>query len=432
MRSEWKARLLGRRARSFARVAAAVACACLFFVLASSAVHVVKPSSGATAATSPTILVIDAPSETAAGSALDVRVAGAISDRTDVSLGVFGAVESTLLQAVATNGVARFTIEDQLLDHAGRVTLVAQVGQTQTRRDLVVRAGPPTEPVVPLVGPRTIIADGEDVTMVVISASDAFGNPLPDGTQADVHAAYSDGSTEALDATFKAGIASSVLRATTRAGRVSITADVKGRSGPANVVDQVAGRPARFEVKTTGASTDVDQFYADGFTPYEISTTELLDPFGNVMPDGLVVTFSATSADGITTASATVQGGYATTTLQSPRTPGDIIIGARTSGQDSLPLTIAFASAVESLAVDVGVALDGSRVVEIGPVIGRRGGYVADATIVTIRSPHDGGTLATGALHRGHVAISLRDPELTTVIVDVLGEQRSVSVARPS
>jgi len=396
------------------------------------AVQTLSPNDEAIAVVSPTSIDITAVAEVTAGESIDVLVEAPVADRTDVSLGVFSALESTHLEAVAANGVARFGLESQLLDHEGRVTLVAQIGATRTVHDLIVRAGPVVDPVVPLVGPRTIVADGQDSTMIVVSPTDGFGNPLPDGTQVTTQIVRADGGIETLTSVVVGGLAASTLTADTTAGRVTITSQVDGRDGPANVVDQVAGRPVVFTVATRGTNDSATQLFADGFTLVEVATSELRDPFGNLLPDGIVTTFRIESPDGVSFAPATVQNGSAATTIESPDRPGAIVVSASTSGTTSTPLTLDFQPAVQSLPVTSRTAVDGTPVVQLGPVITVRGGYPADGTAVTITNTRSGVTV-TDALSRGVASVPLRAAKPGDVVrIEVLGAQTEITLRAQS
>lgn len=407
------------------RLIAAATAAGLLLLVATLAVRVIVPESPAAAIVSPTSLLVDAPSVVAAGESLEIGVRAPVADRTDVALGVFSAVESTLLKATVANGVARFTLQPVLLDHAGRVTLVAQVGATRTTHDIIVTAGPAVEPVVPLVGPRTIVADGQDITMVVVSPGDEFGNPL-DGALVEVQVVRPDGLTERFSPVVEDGIAASILTADTTAGRVSIVASVDGKNGPVNVVDQVAGRPGDFTVTTVANSSA--QLFADGFTLYEVSTSALRDAFGNLLPDGVVTTFEIESPDGLSFAEATVQGGYATADLESPSTPGPVTVRARTSGRTSSPLSLQFMPAVKQLTASISHDARGLAVVEVGPVVTVNGGYPADGTLVELRDATTRDPVASASLYRGAASVTLRDSLVAPIIVEVLGARTELSL----
>lgn len=420
--SSWFSQLAAIR-----RIAIAAIAAVTLLIAGSLLLRVARPDDNAAAIVSPSSMTIDAPTEIVAGDQIEVRVIAPVADRTDVTLGVFGAVETTLLEAVASRGAANFVLESDLLDHAGRLTLVAEVGATRTSHELMIAPGRAVDPVVPLVGPRTIVADGEDLTMIVVSPTDAFGNPLPDGTPLTTQVVRPDGTIETLSPIVERGIAASILTATTQSGRVSITSSVGDQGGPANVVDQVAGLPDNYSLETIGTNDVVDQLFADGFTPFEVSTSQLRDAFGNLMPDGVIVTFSVDSPDGTSFAPATIQGGYATVTLEAPSYPGDVVIRARTSGSESAALALSFAPAVVTLDVASFVAPDGTTGVEIGPVLTVRGGYPADGTLVTVRRTAGGDLLATSSLYQGFATLPLRTTAADTITIEILGAQKTLT-----
>ncbi len=73
-------------------------------------------------------------------------------------------------------------------------------------------------------GPRTIIADGEDQTMVTAIAADAFGNPLPDGEAVVISLVDESGPGRDVTAAVEHGIVARLIASDTSAGSVEVFA----------------------------------------------------------------------------------------------------------------------------------------------------------------------------------------------------------------
>ena len=361
-------------------------------------------------------VTIAGPEQVDAGTDVTVVIAADVADGTPVQLGVFAPLDSAMLTTPIEQGSARFTIEAQTVRHAGLYRLVAQIdsGVSETH-ELRVTALGAVNPVVPFVGPRTIIADGSDITMTVVTPMDQFGNPVADDTAVDIAVGRPGGESSVITQRIDRALAAIIIEATTEAGRVTVSASTGSTDGPSTVVDQVAGSPAPFTV-----TVDTRDTLADGFALHQIQTSELTDRFGNVLPDGVSAVFVIEDDSGTSFLQAVVQGGVARTMLEAPNAPGTTVVLARVSGIESPPVSVDFAPAIASLAASR--STNGGRVVlSVGPVVSERGGYVADGTMVTIVDRTSGEQIAQAALRGGVAEIVVDAVDAESVDVVVLG-----------
>lgn len=352
--------------------------------------------------------------EVAAGDEFDVTVFAEARDGAIAELAIFGTLNSTLLSEPVVDGAAAFTISEVHTRHRGMIAFVATIeGKATDPVNVMVLPQPAVEPVVPLVGPRTIIADGVDITMVAVSPADQFGNAPIDDTEVATTLSRTDGAVEPRTDLVDGGIAAIIVTGTTETGRVTVSSTVGDAGGPGNVFDQVAGAPADFAVEI-----DPRNAVADGFNLRDIMTTVLRDQFDNILPDGIGVVFEITSEDGLTFAHATVQGGVARTRIQAPASAGTISVRALISGAVSETTSLIFDAAVDALPVEVSTG-DEWHTVTVGPVLSQLGGYVPDGTVASIYDD-TGQLLATAEIRGGSVAVLV--PETPGRIeVEVLG-----------
>lgn len=357
-----------------------------------------NPETGIDAATWDGEVTVSVASPVVAGSPLDVHIdAHTAPDGLAVDVALFSAVQTVQYSTQVVDGEATWPIPAEAMTHAGLAELVVRVGATQSSSEIEVLPGDVVAPVVPLVGPRTIVADAQDFSMLVTTPVDRFGNPAPDWTPVSIAVRRPDGSLLPLLVVVDDGIAATLVPADTTAGRLTLSASVGDVDGPPVALDQVAGTPVEIAVELGASGNGASALIADGFTLYPVTTSVLADAFGNVMPDGIEVMFVVEGPDGTDLVETTVQAGRATTRLEAPSAPGDVVVRALVSGQESTPFELAFSTAV----VEASARLRGDgTLVEIGPVLGAAGGFVPDGTPAEVVAP-DGSVVAVGALLDG-------------------------------
>lgn len=393
----------------------------------------------AAASQSPEI-TIEAPAEVDAGTALDVVLRSAEPTGT-IHLVALHATGSYRFEAELKDGTATITISPDRTTHAGAVTWLAHLGASTASAETVISSVGPIDPVVPLVGPRTVIADGADETMVVVLPVDRFGNPLVDGSSVHISAELAGDRPFDGAVAVQAGIAAQRIRSTTDAGTVTVTSRVGDSAGPIGEYEQVPGTPQQFQVRfgLAGPRQSDDESrsrqpklpLADGFSLHPISTTELVDLYNNVLPDGLRVVFvvdEGPAETGRTLIDATVQNGAATAWLRAPETAGVVRVSAEVSGQSSPTLEVGFADAAPQFEA-VAERVDGIIEISIGPVVLATGSYPTDGTIARLRSVDSGDIAATAALLDGTATVSI---PATALPVDVVILGSSTLVRLPS
>jgi hypothetical protein len=368
-----------------------------------------------------------APDEVTAGSTLEVVVEGVGPG--DVELDVVDAFAVTTFAATMRDGRATVTLPPALTSTSGLVTFVGRGIDDGGRADSVVA----TTMIVPAAaaaavdihaGPRTIIADGVDQTMVTAIAADAFGNPLPDGETLVI--SLIEASEPGLDVTAAVdhGIVARLIAADTSAGRVEVfaTAD-NGISSRRVGFEEVPGVASSVEAALTGSPALI----ADGRALVEISTSVITDRFGNPLPDGHLVQLQSDGPNGVGVATATTIDGIARFRLLAPSRPGTVSIAVTVDGITGETTELTFAAAVSSIPVDIVRDDSGGAVVEVGPVLDDLGAVVTDGTPVTaiVRDRIDPIELP---LLDGvaEIDIGMLDPG-TEIDIEVLGVTRTVT-----
>ena len=120
---------------------------------------------------------------------------------------------------------------------AGHLTLL--VGEHQL--DVAVAPGTPDGFTDVLVGPRTIVADGKDLSLAVVTPGDIYGNAMPAGTSVDFQRLDPAKERSSDATTVFRSIASTRLVAGTEAGANSVWVTMGQITGVPAVLNEVPG-----------------------------------------------------------------------------------------------------------------------------------------------------------------------------------------------
>ncbi len=322
-------------------------------------------------------LVIDVPTEVEAGAEFVVSVKEVANERA-ATLFIDASYGPALLESDFVDGSARFVVPG--IDVAGIARLDVSAGSVRQTLTLRVLPGAAADPLAVYVGPRTIVADGEDRSMVVVVPTDRFGNPTVDGTEVDITITRPDDSTDVERHRTDGLLAFSRLFSGTQVGRTYVAVSVGTASGPRRSVIEVAGLAEPFELEFEGPAPR-----ADGATLFEVRTGRLVDVFGNQLPDGVVVTLDLRSPGHPLRRRvwAPIIDGHATFVVETPREPMRLDLVASTGGARSASLRLDVPAALTDVPVRI-ATVDGRWDVVIGRVVGLDGAYVPDGTIAEL------------------------------------------------
>ena len=377
---------------------------------------------------SATVTDVLAPDEVTAGSTIEVVIEG--EGEGDVALDVIDAFAVTTFTAELSDGRATVTLPATLASTSGLVTFVGR-GVQHGSKDGVVTATMIVPDVAATavdisVGPRTVIADGVDQTMVVAIANDAFGNPLLDGEQLVISLVEESGPGAEVTATIDHGLVGKLIEADTLAGGVEVFATATSGASSRRVgFDEVPGAASSVEAVVTGDPTLV----ADGRSLVEISTSVISDRFGNQLSDGHLVQLQSDGPNGVGVATASTIDGIARFRMLAPSRPGIVEIAVAVDGVVGDTSELVFEPAISSIPVELDRNESGRVVVRIGPVLDNLGATVTDGTPVTatIEGSNDSTEVP---LRNGRAEITLDATGTATdidVVVEVLGVETTVT-----
>ena len=342
-------------------------------------------------------LALSVPAEATVGVGQTIRLSGDVPDEAPAQLSLLGSYGIWLYESGFENGEALFDIPADELQQAGFVTAIGQVGESQVTERFELLAGPPVEPLIPLVGPNTITADGKSWSVMSIVPFDQFANPVADGTPVTFRVFHPGNILEEFIRDTDHLMAWSRINSRTIAGKTFISAQIGEAYGKEVSILQTPGWPAPFTL-----TNEPVRVPADGLTLTHVRTSRITDQFGNVIPDGSLVTLVVTDAEGRRRHLPTqTVDGFAEVAIQAPLQPERHEVIGIVFSVESEPLTIEYdpgpAVGVFPIEVELGTGqYAGSYLFRAGPLLGERDQYVPNSTPVTFVLTHQSGLQAEG------------------------------------
>lgn len=359
--------------------------ALLFLLLACTATQSTAP----TVASEPLrALRIEAPALLPAGAPLQVLVHVTPTTATPPILltaqGSFGFLPQ---EQRPVDGVARFAFMLVHTRFAGAVHLRASSEGIAAHSEVVITPGPAVDPILPLVGPRAIVAGGEQWTMVVATPRDALDNPVAEGSHVTVRAQHPVApdaapatGVETMSISTQNLIAWTRIHSRNQAGPLHIAVNSDFGHSPERVIIVTPSLPMPFQLLADKTSAP-----ADGRQLVHISSSQIRDRFGNVLPDGTSTLLLATmTAQDRRTLPAMTIDGRIYTTIQAPSQPGVMQLQGWIAGvaSEPLPLTFGAGPAVQPIGVVTKKIAEGMQVIA-GPLVGDLGQFIPDGADVT-------------------------------------------------
>ncbi len=376
-------------------------------------------------AVAPQLIPIEAPTELLAGTPLTVTLGPvSIPDDTQVTVLMTHSYGVRSYQTQLEGGQAELIIPASDTIRSGFTTLTAISDVHRGKHTLNITADAPVEPIVPLVGSDTIIADANHWSIAAVLAYDQYLNPVNDGTIINMRVRHPDGQLDAFQVPSDNIIAWQRIFSGTVAGKTTITVESQGSFGPEADLLEIAGWPTNFSVSAVPPTLP-----ADGRQLVTLSTSILQDKNGNVAPDGTSVVFTVSeSATGSERRiNAFTVSGVAQAVLQAPSVPQIVSIQATVYHESSTPLNFEFTPQVTSFPTQFELGPSDNLLVEAGPILGELQQFVPNGTLGVLRITRDGQSVFTGEteVDAGYAAFDVRLSKLGfgtfTATVDVGG-----------
>lgn len=354
-------------------------------------------------------LPINVAAEAPVGEPLPVTI-GPVNapDGTPILLTATGTFGTWAFRGLLQGGYLTITLPPEFTRHSGLVSLVATSGHAVGEAETRLLAGEPVEPLVPLVGARSIIADAAHWSMTVTLPQDRFDNPVADGTPVEIRALHPGGRLETRVQPVEHLLAWIRLYSGTKAGETRIAVESGEAVGPEGLLLEIPGWPTPFTLEAEPSTQP-----ADDRSLITVRTSTIRDQFGNVVPDGTIVTFVAETPDGPRFIPSVTVNGVAEAPIQAPDEPAIFQIVGSVYGVRSKPLTVAFTPGPAVNRFTVTPHLDepnGALYLDAGPLLGQLNQYIPDGTPVLYHLTHESGQeeWLSAPAEAGHARAELR------------------------
>lgn len=344
-------------------------------------------------------VTITAPRRVQVGEAVTVTVAvrPPLEGQSAV-LTVQGAYGAWPMTAPLHQGRAQFILPSEQIRIAGEMAIAATVGQATAYHQLSIAPGAPVEPLLTLVGPRSIVADGADWSMLVAIAEDRYGNAVAAGTPMTVRALHPyttqtvNDTLDILQTSTQYLLAWARIYSRTKAGHTIISAITPSSHSQEWMILEVPDEPTQFALHA-----DPDTLVADGRQFLELSTDPIVDKHGNLLLDGTLVTFVVQGDTSIERSLwTTLLEGRAYVALQAPQTPKTVTIQAFILNTVSRPLQITFTPDGAVAPIPLAVFKHADTVeLRAGPMLGAIKQYIPDGTVVSFQIVPPAGSILT-------------------------------------
>lgn len=209
-------------------------------------------------------------------------------------------------------------------------------------------------------GPRSISAGRDDFSMLTISPTDIYDNPLDNGTDVTVKYQFLENISE-LSIKTKDFIAWYNVASTLKSGRILVTSECNGTTSKELATIVYPSNGTNFKISASSAHK-----FADGNQILTLKTDIIKDEFGNQVTNGTLVTFIIKNENNsyLYTIGTTLNGIAEAKTLHPDKAANWEIKAYITGAAESNTITFNFKSAIKDFPVHFS---KGNRNIDIGP-----------------------------------------------------------------
>ncbi len=288
-----------------------------------------------------------------------------------------------------------------LAQSGDQVIRVLYGGRVLAQKNLRILPLPPAAPLDIYLGAKSIVADGQHWSMVVAVPADKFNNPVAANTPVQFQMLRPNGDYAKQTAPTQYLVAYRRITANTLVGKTIVGVQTEGVFGKEKELLEVPGFPVDFSIRAANHPTT-----ADGRQVFRVRTSELADRHHNPLPDGTLVQFQCTDADGtLRLLSGYTLRSVAEVALEHPRSAGSLLVQASVyGGGRSNRLAVPFTIQEKTIPIVYNRDLKRMR---LGPLTESLDQLVPDGTDMTIQV--DNQQAIQTEVVSGYASVDLRD-----------------------
>lgn len=229
------------------------------------------------------------------------------------------------------------------------------------------------------IGSKSIPADGGiHWSMLTVLPVDKYHNMIDDGSKITIKSTRPNGSYHEAEPITKNGIAYLKIKSQQNIGKTFLASSTSLSDSKEKELLELPNIPNSFSL-----FTNTKLLVADGRQYFKVTTSDILDKFGNRVSDGVLLRFIVVDQDGLQSIYRSfVMDGKASVNLKNPAKKGNIKVYAVV---DNVLKSESISLNVQPYVSDFKLSFIAKKfALNIGPVLAKMGQYVSDGTEVKI------------------------------------------------
>jgi len=299
-------------------------------------------------------------------------------------------------------------------------------GKSQLKNSLEILPNITTKTIIEsYLGPRSIQAGKRDYSMFVIIPTDIYDNPLPENTSVKINEQFLDNITSTEEKT-KNLIAWSTIMAKEKAGSILVSSSCKTTNSNELTTVIYPSNPTIFLI-----SFNRNHNFADGNQITELTTSKIVDEFGNTISDGTIVEFNIENTENnILKTRATTINGFAKAKILHPDSKDTWNVKGYVNGlAESNIITINY----EPITTNFDISFsENNRKITVGPIESFMNQLIPDGALVKLKIFNNNNLVETktATSFKGFVTFEISaefySEKSYSFIVEVLGNSKII------
>ncbi|MBT8190636.1 MAG: hypothetical protein KJO29_09410, partial [Bacteroidia bacterium] len=247
--------------------------------------------------------------------------------------------------------------------------------------------GPPERKIHSFAGPKTILPDGKEVSMIVSVPEDSYGNPISDSLDMQYAIENYSGKSERRSSRLGKLHSYTYTSGPPEQGKMIIVSSLNSARSSASEIEVIPEIPGQITIRA--------EFYTPYANPrqyFSLTSEKILDTYGNQIPDGSsarILVYQGNKKTG--EYSAMILDGTIQANVKNPDNPGLYSFKAiLANGISSNTIDLEFEQYIISMPLEYN---ESKNTLTAGPIYGNMDEIIADGTPITFRIISESGEL---------------------------------------